>query len=142
MVRLEPDRLANLRLLADHAVMSDTSTDPWTAPQPSSAVVIKRNPSLWHLQLAVGVFFLAATAFGVLAHHLHPRTEPWSRTLEPPALAICFLATATRTALAAGAITRNGWWLSRRTSTTLTVVAFVAALAVIVLGVAELTGDL
>lgn len=142
MARLEPDRLANPWLLADHAVVSDTSTDPWTAPQPSAADVVKRNRSLWHLQLAVGVFFLAGTAFQVLAHHLYPRTETWSRTLEPPALAICFLATATRTALAAGAISRNGWWLSRRTSATLTVVAFVAALAGIVLAVAQLTVDL
>jgi hypothetical protein len=142
MARLEPDRLADPWLLADYAVMSDTSTDPWTAPQPSAAAVVKRNRSLWHLQLAVGVFFLVATAFQVLAHHLHPRTEPWSRTLEPPALAICFLATATRTALAAGAITRDGWWFSRRTSTTLTVVAFAAALAAIMLGVAQLTKDL
>ncbi|MDX6257639.1 MAG: hypothetical protein QOJ11_3973 [Frankiales bacterium] len=55
-------------------------------------------------------------------------------------MGISLLTLGAREALRAGAVTRNGWWLSRRTQFVLATVGILAALAVVPLGVGQFTG--
>jgi hypothetical protein len=126
---------------ADHAVVSNASDDPWMPPpQVETAAGTANNSLVWRLQLGAGAVCLVAALLGVLAHYLHPRIAPWSSTFEAPVMGISLLTLGAREALRAGAVTRNGWWLSRRTQFVLATVGILAALAVVPLGVGQFTG--
>lgn len=120
--------------------MSDLSDNPWAVPQPPTADENTSHALIWRLQLGAGAVCLLATCLGISAHYLHPRIASWTSAGQSALMTVCFLALGTRTALATGAVTREGWWLSRSTGTVLAVVAILAALSACVLGVGEFTG--
>ena len=129
-------------------VVTNTCLDvPWAVPSDQDsreelgggpAPVGTGQPIVWQVQIATGLLVLAAVMLGVVAHIGHPDIAPWHGMLLPVFLCVFTLAAGMRDALRAGAVSRTGWWCSRKATTALSGVAFVAALGTMTVAVSTI----